>query len=76
MILKKIAKSDYSVPKAYRVIVFLNCFGKISERILAQRLGYLAEIISLLHKSQIGGRQKKSAINAVLLLITEIERNK
>ncbi|EDN91104.1 hypothetical protein SS1G_00507 [Sclerotinia sclerotiorum 1980 UF-70] len=75
-ILKKASKPDYSLPKAYRVIALLNCLGKISERILAQRLGYLAETTHLLHKSQIGGRQKKSAIDAALLLTTEIERNK
>lgn len=75
-ILKKASKPDYSLPKAYRVIALLNCLGKISERILAQRLGYLAETTHLLHKSQMGGRKKKSAIDAALLLTTEVERNK
>ncbi|KAJ8063433.1 hypothetical protein OCU04_008652 [Sclerotinia nivalis] len=74
-ILKKPSKPDYSIPKAYRVIALLNCLGKISERILAQRLSYLAETTKLLHHSQMGGRQKKSAIDTVLLLTTEIERN-
>ena len=55
-ILKKPAKRDYSVPKAYRVISLLNCLGKVSERILAQRLGYLAETTTLLHPTQIGGQ--------------------
>ena len=75
-ILKKAAKRDYSVPKAYRVISLLNCLGKVSERILAQRLGYLAETTTLLHPSQIGGRLHKSAIDAALLLTTEIQSNK
>jgi hypothetical protein len=75
-ILKKPGKPDYSSPKAYRVIVLLNCLGKISERILAQRLGYLAETTNLLHSSQLGGRLKKSAIDAALLLTTEVEANK
>ena len=48
-VLKKPAKPDYLVLKAYRVISLLNCLGKISERILAQRLAYLAETTSLLH---------------------------
>ncbi|EDN93481.1 hypothetical protein SS1G_09348 [Sclerotinia sclerotiorum 1980 UF-70] len=74
-ILKKPSKPDYSVPKAYRVIALLNCLGKISERILAQRLSYLAETTQLLHYSQMGGKQKKSAIDTAILLTTEIERN-
>jgi ribonuclease HI len=75
-ILKKPKKPDYSIPKAYRVISLLNCLGKVSERILAQRLGYLAETTTLLHPSQIGGRLKKSAIDAALLLSQEVELNK
>ena len=42
------------------------------ERIIAKRLGYLAETTSLLHDTQIGGRLKKSAIDAALLLVDEI----
>jgi hypothetical protein len=75
-ILKKPSKPDYSIPKAYRVISLLNCLGKVSERILAQRLSYLAETTTLLHPSQIGGRLHKSAVDTALLLTTEIELNK
>ena len=75
-ILKKPKKPDYSLPKAYRVISLLNCLGKVSERILAKRLAYLAETTGLLHESQIGGRLKKSAIDAALLLTNEVETNK
>ena len=75
-ILRKPGKPDYSQPKAYRVISLLNCLGKVSERILAQRLAYLAETTGLLHDSQIGGRLKKSAIDAALLLTSEVKANK
>ena len=68
-ILKKPSKPDYSTPKAYRVITLLSCLGKVTERIIAKRLGYLAETTNLLHDSQIGGRLKKLAIDAALLLI-------
>jgi ribonuclease HI len=74
-ILKKPNKPDYSAPKAYRVISLLNCLGKVSERILARRLGYLAETTHLLHPTQIGGRLRKSAIDAALLLANEVEQN-
>ena len=75
-ILKKQGKPDYSQPKAYRVISLLNCLGKVSERILAQRLGYLAETTTLLHPTQIGGRRKKSAVDAALLLANEVEMSR
>src|SRR6201996_7658427 len=57
----------YAAPKAYRIITLLNCLGKVSERIVAKRLGFWAETTNLL---------KKSAIDAALLLTNEIERNK
>lgn len=75
-ILKKPKKPDYSQPKAYRVISLLNCLGKVSERILAKRLSYLAETTTLLHPSQIGSRLCKSAIDTTLLLQNQIEVNK
>jgi len=75
-ILKKPKKPDYSEPKAYRVIALLNCLGKVSERILAQRLSFLAETTSLLHPTQIGSRLHKSAIDAALQLVNEIQVNK
>jgi hypothetical protein len=51
VILKKPRKLDYSLPKAYKVISLLNYLGKVSERILAQRLAYLAETLGLLYNS-------------------------
>ena len=50
-ILKKPKKPDYSKPKVYRVISLLNYLGKVSERILARRLSYLAETTTLLNPS-------------------------
>ena len=47
-ILKKSNKPNYTSPKVYRVISLLNCLDKINKRILAQRLGYLAETTTLL----------------------------
>jgi reverse transcriptase-like protein len=75
-ILKKQGNRDPSDPKSYRVIALLNCLEKVNERILAKWLGYLAETSTLLHPTQIGGRQKKSAIDAALLLLNEVETNK
>lgn len=68
IILKKPNKPDYNMPKAYRVISLLNCLGKTSERIIANRLSAMAEVSNLLNPTQIGGRQHKSAIDAAIIL--------
>lgn len=78
VILRKSAsiKRDFSMPKAYRVISLLNCLGKIAEKIIARRLSTLAESSSLLYYDQIGGRQRKSAIDAVMSLVHDIQTAK
>ncbi len=47
--------------------------GKIAEKIMATRLSYLAETTDLLYDDQIGGRQNKSAIDAVLSLVHDVQ---
>jgi hypothetical protein len=54
----------------------LNCLGKVSERIIADRLSYITETTDLLYHDQIGGRKHKSAIDAAILLLSNIETNK
>lgn len=76
VILKKPGKPDYSAPKAYRVISLLNCLGKVAEKLLAKRLGALAEVTTLLHPSQMGGRCKKSAVDACMLLLNRIQEQR
>jgi hypothetical protein len=49
IILKKQNKSDDSNPKAYKIISLLNYLGKTAEKIIAIRLGYLAETTDLLY---------------------------
>jgi hypothetical protein len=48
---------DFALPKAYRVISLLNCLGKVAEKIVAKRLATIAEIKTVLHPYQIGGRK-------------------
>lgn len=75
-VLKKKGKTDYQIPKSYRVTSLLNCFGKVSERIIANRLGALAETTHLIHQTQIGGRRSKSAIDAALVLTDFFQQHK
>lgn len=74
--LAKPNKPDYTLPKAYRIISLLNCLGKVSERIMANRLSAMAEAGPLLHPSQMGGRKKRSAVDTALLLTDFVERNR
>ncbi len=72
VILKK-PNRKATIPKFYRVVSLLNCLGKVAEKIIAARLSYTAETSDLLHIDQIEGRRQKSAIDAVLSLIHDIQ---
>ena len=72
-VLKKPNKSDYSLPKSYRIITLLNCLGKIAEKIVAYRLAYFGENSNLLDIEQMGGRKNHSAIDAVMTVVHDIE---
>lgn len=74
IILPKPNKSDYSVPKAYRVIALLNCLGKTLEKLFATRLGYLANTAGLLGPTQLGGRKQRSAVDTALLLAHYVQQ--
>ena len=76
VVIKKLNKENYSDPKSYRIISLLNYLGKISEKIIAERLSYIAETIDLLYHDQIGNRKKKSAIDAAISLLSDIEIKK
>src|SRR5690606_25990012 len=68
-------KSDYKVVKAYRIVALLNCLGKVAEKLVAYRLSNLCETFQLLHKDQIGGRKQRSATDAILALVNDVENN-
>src|SRR5438046_5151147 len=72
VILKK-PNRKATIPKSYRVISLLNCLGKVAEKIIATRLSFFAESTDLLDSEQIGGRRQKSAIDAVLSLVHDIQ---
>jgi len=72
VILKK-PNRKATIPKSYRVVSLLNCLGKVAEKIIATRLSYTAENSDLLYEDQIGGRRQKSAIDAVLSLVHDIQ---
>ena len=76
IVLPKLGKRDWSLPKSYRIIALLNCLGKVLEKIVAQRLGYLANTSKLLNDTQLGGRKQRSAIDAAMLLLHYVQQEK
>src|SRR5205814_3654896 len=57
-------------------ISLLNCLNKLAEKIVAERLIYFAEIADLLYFDQINSRKQKSAIDAAISVLSDIEINK
>ena len=51
VILLKLNKKDYLLPKSYRIISLINCLAKVLKKIVAIRLSYLANTIDLLNLS-------------------------
>jgi hypothetical protein len=75
VVIPKPNKPDYSTIKVYPPIALLNCVGNILEKLMAMRLGQLAESHDILHIDQIGGRPKRSAIDAAMTLTHDVEVN-
>ena len=76
IVIRKLNKDDYSNPESYRLISLLNCLGKLAEKIIAERLIYFAETADLLYFDQIDSRKQKSAIDAAISVLSDIEINK
>ena len=71
--LRKPNKPDYSNPRAYRLITLLECLAKVLERIVANRLTFLAGELNLIPPNQFGGRSNCSTDDAILTFITDIQ---
>ncbi|KAH0611643.1 uncharacterized protein H6S33_010908 [Morchella sextelata] len=71
VILAKPNKPDYSSPAAYRIIVLLQTFSKILEKIITLRLAVIAKAVGLLHNHQCGSVSGLSTGDAVTTLIHE-----
>jgi hypothetical protein len=64
----------YSAVKSYTVILLLNCMGKVTEKVIAEMLSKPCKGQSGgLHMSQYGCRKGRSAIDAVGMLIVNVQ---
>ncbi len=77
LILKKLNKLNYSISKTYRIITLLNCLDKVAEKIIVVQLSYTAEINDkLLNFDQMRDKKQRSAIDAVLNLVHDVQMTK
>ena len=68
VIIPKPNKPDYSVPKAYRPVSLLECYGKVLEKIVANRFASDCNLHNILPHSQFGSRAYHSATDTCTLL--------
>jgi hypothetical protein len=73
VVIPKPNKPDYSNPKVYRPIALLNCLRKVLEKLMATHLSSMSESHNLLHPDQIGGRPQRSAIDAVMAFVHNVD---
>jgi len=71
IVLDKPGKPSYDSPSSFRVIVLLQTFSKILERIMNSRLSCVARVTGLLNPHQCGSLAGLSAADAVTTLIHE-----
>ena len=68
VIIPKPNKPDYSAAKAYRPVSLLECFGKVLEKIVANRFTSDSNLHHILPQAQFGLRPYHSATDACTLL--------
>ncbi len=73
ILLEKREKQDLELVRSYRVISLPNYMGKVVEKVVAKALFQYCEDYSKLHPGQMGGRKKRSAIDAVAMLVHTIQ---
>ena len=72
MVIRKLGKPDYLLPKAYRPIALLNTTAKLLSVLIADRVSYILEKHNLLPSTHFGGRPGRSTTDSLHLLETTI----
>jgi hypothetical protein len=73
VILNKLQKPNYSLPKAYRPISLLECTGKALEKIVANRINTDILKHDILPHTQFGSRPYHNTIDTVTTLVHHIQ---
>ena len=72
VVLPKLDRLDYTLPKAHHPISLLECLGKLLEKVVAQCIQHNLTTHSLLPINQFGGWQHLSCLDAGLSLLHDI----
>jgi len=72
VVIRKAAKADYTLSKAYRPISLLQTLSKALELAIARRISYLTETYDLLPENHSGGRRQRSCEQALNVLVEKI----
>lgn len=75
ILLEKGGKRNLGLVRSYRVISLLNCLGKVVEKLVAEQLALYCEVYSKLHPGQMRARKKRSAIDAVSVLVHTVQES-
>ena len=70
--LRKPGKADYTIPKAFRPISLLPTISKGLEAAVAARLSFITETYGLLPSNHFGARPRRSAEQALNVLVEKI----
>ena len=76
VIIPKLNKASYNVPKAFRPISLLNTIGKLLTKVIATRMQYDCLRYGILHPGQCGGIKKHSAVNAGVILASFVAESR
>ena len=73
VVIPKLNKPDYGVAKVSRVVMMLNCLGKVVKKVAANVIAEECERMRLPHDGQFGYRKRRSAIDPVGRLMKRVE---
>jgi hypothetical protein len=73
VVIPKPGKDNYGLAKSYRVISLLNCLGKVVENVVAVLVSNHCEREETLHPGQYGCRKRRSAVDAVGVLMAKVQ---
>jgi len=69
IVIPKLNKQSYDLPKSFRPIILLNMLGKLIKKVIGERLQFQVAANDFIHLSQLGDLKFKSTIDAGIALI-------
>ena len=76
VVIPKPRKADYSSPRSYHPISLLECFSKLLEKIIANRISYDSILHAIIPANQFGGKPFSSTADAGVSLMSHINKIK